>query len=684
VAVERERAAERGQGRAVPPAAIHALQIAVGLAASALPLLFAALLPPDLPWRGAFDVVHSALQMFLVGIGGTTFAVQWYAAARGLDEARGRFLGAAFLCVAILEALHLLATPGMAGILGPASADRGVAYWHLARVTTALALLGAAWVPAISLHPLLRRGPLLVLSLALAAVLAAAELRFVGQGTPPGTAGRLPDLRLGLGLGTMALAAAGMALHVLRFRRSGDRLFLRVAMALGLLALGQAADALSAAPGDPLEICSHLYAAVAGWLVYDALFAAAVLDPYARLEAASRELRATNAHLEQLRGRVEGELAETIGRLAETTDREAEARAELEAAIAAVPEAIAVYSPGGSVVRQNEVARQLFAAARDLREDSAMSRWKALQPRTTDGRPFALEEHPLARALRGETVRGCVMAIRPPGRKPTWVSVSAAPIRAGDELVGAVAAVADVSALQDLQAQLEDLLRAVSHDLRNPLQIVLLQGERLLRVANAEGHEKVRHSATAVIAAGRQMGSLIRDLVDAARMESGRQRLACQPLDLRAWLPGLISLSAGAIDPARVRLDLPPDLPLAWADPARLDRVFLNLLGNALRHSPPGAEVRIRAEARGDEVAVAVEDSGQGVAPEDLPHLFERFYRGKASAGDGLGLGLYIVRLLVEAHGGRIRAESTPGRGSAFTFTLPLALPPSGAPPAGG
>jgi signal transduction histidine kinase len=491
--------------------------------------------------------------------------------------------------------------------------------------------------------------------------------------------GTLPPLRIAIEAVTVALAAAGLALHVLRYRRSGDWLFMRMAMALGLLALGEAADALSASPADALGLCAHLYAAVAGWLVYDALFAAAVLDPYVRLETATRELRASNAHLELLRGRIEGELAETIGRLAETTEREVKSRAELEAAIAATPEAILVYSPQGRILRQNELARRLFLAAQDLREDSVLSRWKALKPRTTDGRPVPLEEDPLARALRGETVRGCVLAIHPPGRKATWVSVSAAPIRAEDVLVGAVAAVADVSALQDLQSQLEDLLRSVSHDLRNPLQIVLLQGERLLRLANADGSEKVRHAATAVIAASRQMGSLIRDLVDAARMESGRQRLACQPLDLGTWLPGLLSLSAGAIDPARVRLDLPRDLPLAWADPARLDRVVLNLLGNALRHSPAGAEVLVSAAVRGDQVAVAVHDRGGGIAPEDLPHLFERFYRGKASVGDGLGLGLYIVRLLVEAHGGRIRAESGPGAGSTFTFTLPLALPPAGA-----
>ena len=333
-----------------------------------------------------------------------------------------------------------------------------------------------------------------------------------------------------------------------------------------------------------------------------------------------------------------------------------------------------MISPDGRVVRQNAMAGRLFAEALDLHDDSVMSRWRLLRPRTTDDRPIALEDVPLERALRGETVRGFVMAIQPRGKPGTWVSVSAAPIRAENRIVGAVAAVADVSALQELQGRLEDLLRAVSHDLRNPLQIILLQGERLLRLS--EGADRPRRAAEAVVAASRQMGGMIRDLVDAARMESGRLKLSCRSLDLRAWLPELVTMSAGVVDPARVRLSLPADLPLAWADPERLDRVVLNLLTNAFAHSPAGTEVEIRASAGEEELRVSVLDQGAGIPAADLPHVFERFYRGPAGSGaDGLGLGLFISRLLVEAHGGHIAVESPPGRGATFTFTVPLAVP---------
>jgi signal transduction histidine kinase len=123
-----------------------------------------------------------------------------------------------------------------------------------------------------------------------------------------------------------------------------------------------------------------------------------------------------------------------------------------------------------------------------------------------------------------------------------------------------------------------------------------------------------------------------------------------------------------------VRLALAADLPRVAADPARLERVVTNLVGNALKYSPSDGEVVVSAERQGEHVAVRVADRGPGIASDDLPRVFERFFRGKAvQKADGLGLGLYIVQLLVDAHGGTVRAESRAGEGATFTFTLPVA-----------
>jgi signal transduction histidine kinase len=216
-------------------------------------------------------------------------------------------------------------------------------------------------------------------------------------------------------------------------------------------------------------------------------------------------------------------------------------------------------------------------------------------------------------------------------------------------------------------------LRAVSHDLRNPLQIVLLQAERLQRLL-PPALEKERSAAERITAAARGMGVMIRDLVEAARMEDGRLVLALQPIELAPYLARLLQLQGGALEVARVRLDLAPGLPPASADPARLERIVTNLVGNALKYGAPGTEVTLSAEMRGDQIAVSVRDRGPGIAAKDLPRIFERFFRGSATQKqDGLGLGLYIVQLLVEAHGGRVWAESTLGEGATFTFTIPAA-----------
>jgi signal transduction histidine kinase len=228
--------------------------------------------------------------------------------------------------------------------------------------------------------------------------------------------------------------------------------------------------------------------------------------------------------------------------------------------------------------------------------------------------------------------------------------------------------VVTIRRLREATEQREDLLRAVSHDLRNPLQIVVLQAQRLLALAQ---EDRPRRGAAGILVAARRMDRMLRDLADSARSEGGRLELDCRPVALRPFLGQLLEGSAGVLDATRVDNEIPEDLPEIHADPDRLDRILVNLVGNALKYSP--GRVRIRAERIDGEVRVGVQDGGPGIAAADLPRLFERYYRGQRHEGEGLGLGLFIVRKLVEAHGGRIGVESRPGAGSTFTFALPIA-----------
>ncbi|MGB8931064.1 MAG: MASE3 domain-containing protein [Anaeromyxobacteraceae bacterium] len=223
--------------------------------------------------------------------------------------------------------------------------------------------------------------------------------------------------------------------------------------------------------------------------------------------------------------------------------------------------------------------------------------------------------------------------------------------------------------LRALQEQREDLLRAVSHDVRTPLQIVMLQADRLARMVPPGSRE--RGAADAVARAGRQMNGLICDLVDSVYLESGAMHLRKEPLALGPFLTEL--LAAGAFDADRFRVEVPSDLPPVRADVARLTRVVQNLAGNALKYSASGCAIAVEARRVGDEVVVSFADRGPGISPEDVPRIFERFYRGgQRGKVEGLGLGLYISRLIVAAHGGRIWCESTVGEGSTFRFALPI------------
>jgi signal transduction histidine kinase len=132
----------------------------------------------------------------------------------------------------------------------------------------------------------------------------------------------------------------------------------------------------------------------------------------------------------------------------------------------------------------------------------------------------------------------------------------------------------------------------------------------------------------------------------------------------------MLQTTDGVLEVARVENAVPSGLPPVLADPDRLDRILTNLLGNALKYSRD--RVIVHAECTHDRVSVSVADRGAGIEADDLPRIFDRYYRGQRHEGEGLGLGLYIVRKLVEAHGGMIWAESREGEGSTFTFTLPM------------
>lgn len=355
---------------------------------------------------------------------------------------------------------------------------------------------------------------------------------------------------------------------------------------------------------------------------------------------------------------------------------EAQRRAgELDATFTAIADGIIVYSTAGEIVLTNAAARDILGYSDEEQSGPIVERLTALRVTATDGQPVPPEETPPMRALRGEVVRGQVLAIHRPPDRTVWISASGAPIRTPDgRLQGAVVTMTDITALRELQEQQEDFLRTVSHDLRAPLTVIRAQAELLDMDQEHAGLPVENRTGTqAIITAANRMNTMIQDLVDSIRFQKQRLHLECQPTDLRRFLVDLLQRTATLFDVRRVRLSVPQDVPPALADVDRLERILTNLLSNALKYSSPDTEVVVEATRRDDWIVVAVRDQGQGIAPEDLPHIFERFYRSKGQRKESLGLGLSIAKTLVEAHGGRLWVESQLGKGSTFYFTLPVA-----------
>lgn len=213
------------------------------------------------------------------------------------------------------------------------------------------------------------------------------------------------------------------------------------------------------------------------------------------------------------------------------------------------------------------------------------------------------------------------------------------------------------------------LMADIAHELRTPLTIV--QGKLEGLVDGVYPRDDAR--LTSVLEDTRMLGRLVEDLRTLATAESGALALAKEPTDLAALIADLVTTVRARADDASVRLHVelpPPDtMSPVTVDPVRIREVLLNLLTNALRHTPAGGNVSVRLGDAPRTVTIRVSDTGPGIPPDDVPHIFDRFFKGPASQGSGLGL--TIARGLARAHGGEIIVESPPGRGASFVVTLP-------------
>lgn len=379
--------------------------------------------------------------------------------------------------------------------------------------------------------------------------------------------------------------------------------------------------------------------------------------------------------------RVEAQRAQLIEEQAARSEAEA-ARDRLQQVLDVLPEAVVLADAEGRVLMSNGTVHEITGRKPAADEDLADVRLAML---CIDGEPYAPDEQPLARIVRrGETVRGEQVLVRHAAKaEPIPVLVNGAPLRdAKGALAGGVMVFQDISPIKDLEDQKDAFLAAASHDLKNPLTSVKARAQMLQRrAARIEGPDgpALLDGLRAIDQTTTRITGMINELLDVARLQMGRPLL----LDRESMnMADLVQQVAAEYKPAaerhEIRVDIEsPDSVGEW-DRARLERVLSNLVSNAIKFSPDGGRItlRVRDERRGDVpwVAIEVEDQGVGIPADDLPHVFERFFRGSNVTGtiEGTGLGLAGASQIIEQHGGSLTAESREGQGSTFTVLLPL------------
>jgi two-component system, OmpR family, phosphate regulon sensor histidine kinase PhoR len=245
-----------------------------------------------------------------------------------------------------------------------------------------------------------------------------------------------------------------------------------------------------------------------------------------------------------------------------------------------------------------------------------------------------------------------------------------------DQVVGTVTVFQDITTFKQLDAMKSDFVQMVSHELRSPLASIKQLLTVVLDGLAGELMDKQKDLLSRSQLKIQGLLELINDLLDVAKIESGHGFQQQVPLNLGEVLEQTIALMNTRAESQQVtlRLDLPRELPMIQADPRSMDELFTNLVSNAINYSPEGGQVSVSVVSHGDYLTVLVSDTGIGIEPEELPKIFDKFYRvkhPKTRQVIGTGLGLAIVKGIVESHRGSIEVESQPGAGTTFRVFLP-------------
>ncbi len=381
-----------------------------------------------------------------------------------------------------------------------------------------------------------------------------------------------------------------------------------------------------------------------------------------RISAGDFDGRALVDDTEEL-GRLGTTFNTMAGRLKQKIQEISEERKKIETIVSGMIDAVIATDRRGQIILLNRAAEEL------LRVSWAQAQGRMARDVLTDSRLTAM--------LEEATDRGRVTAEELPtaSADDRVVEAHCAPIKgSGGDVIGAVAVLRDVTVLRHAERLRRELTANVSHELRTPLTSIKGFAETLLHGAMKD-EGTCRRFLSIINSEADRLVKLVDDLLDLSRLESKGATLELRPVNLGQLVTHTLDKLRPLAEESKLALmqSGPQDVTVI-ADSDRLEQVLTNLVDNALKYTAPGGRVEIQILPNDSEVAVAVVDTGRGIPPEDVLHLFERFYRADRSrtrGSGGTGLGLAIAKHIVEAHGGRISVRSRLDEGTTFVFTLP-------------
>ena len=302
---------------------------------------------------------------------------------------------------------------------------------------------------------------------------------------------------------------------------------------------------------------------------------------------------------------------------------------------------------------------------------------EVLRPKDRQGHDLGLQGSPILQAFAGQRVADREMILVARDGQQFTASVNASCIYSahGEPTIG-ILTVRDISREREQEEQRSTFISVISHELQTPIAIIKGYASTLARSDAVLNPEALHTRLKAIEEEADRLNKLVGNLLYASRIQAGGLQMDVTPLDLAPLIERVAERLRVKNSEAAITLDLPTSLPTVMADRERIEEVLQNLLDNAIKYSPGKAQIAVTCRAMGDEVIVSISDQGMGISLREQAEIFERFQRAdnsKSSAIQGAGLGLYICRAIVEAHGGRIWVESTLHSGSTFSFSLPRA-----------